>query len=767
VKLSVLKKNHQAQKIDLSQEVLTFDYSETIFLIGRSKECHVILDDKQVSREHSKFIHRNGKWFVEIIAEDSQELLLNGESIKNAEVNVGDVLSIGQFSINIEMLSEEIPKDVAVTNPPIMTAPKVVVIEKIVEVPIRIEPEKVQENSSSRLSNQEVTREIDTHDLTAEIELPGLNQEEVSKDSMAPLDDVQFDDVPNENLSGSMDIKIENEANVANMGTDVNASYSLENIDESDNGSDKTKVIQSFAAVHLELFGDTAPYDKFALEKENTYIGRDPAKCQIILNDGEVSSVHALIKKNNIMVTLEDLNSANGTMLNGQRVNKSALTHNDEFIIGGVTFTVKFRSEFLAEENKRLMPVEENQTVEVEEIIEVPAEEGENINAFGEIEAEAPKEKSIIKRILKDDQLRKKVIYGIVVLVGAWFMFDDDKPKPPANKSDKKVEAADSKKKNEISSDLNKGPQDGKKIILTQEQRRKCTEYYQMGKNHFDSGRYREALEEFDKINILDPYFNNSLPTMTAAAKEGLKRLEEQERKRREEELIAERKLKISKLLGDARKYTNERNRILAEDAFQKILTLDPENFEVAALKRELNAWETEKNKKELEETQKKAERNAKVSKLSPGKSLYLAKDWYRAISKLEDFLKISPMDEDLIREATEMLKTSKEEITAAVSPLLGKAKSLQEGQDLKGAYEVYQQVLKYEPSNSEAINQINEIKETLTIKARKVYREAIISESLSLFQDAKEKYQEVQQVSPVDSEYYKKATDKLKDYLE
>jgi hypothetical protein len=35
------------------------------------------------------------------------------------------------------------------------------------------------------------------------------------------------------------------------------------------------------------------------------------------------------------------------------------------------------------------------------------------------------------------------------------------------------------------------------------------------------------------------------------------------------------------------------------------------------------------------------------------------------------------------------------------------------------------------------------------------------------LFQDAKEKLQEVQQISPVDSEYYKKASEKLKDYMD
>ena len=61
----------------------------------------------------------------------------------------------------------------------------------------------------------------------------------------------------------------------------------------------------------------------------------------------------------------------------------------------------------------------------------------------------------------------------------------------------------------------------------------------------------------------------------------------------------------------------------------------------------------------------------------------------------------------------------------------------------------------------------MNAIREKLTIRSRKIYREALISESLSLFNDAKEKFQEVQQIAPSDSDYYKKATAKLKDYLD
>ena len=155
------------------------------------------------------------------------------------------------------------------------------------------------------------------------------------------------------------------------------------------------------------------------------------------------------------------------------------------------------------------------------------------------------------------------------------------------------------------------------------------------------------------------------------------------------------------------------------------------------------------------------------VDQLSPVKNFYLKKEWHNAMLKLEDFLRLQGMDEDLVKEASEMLDTSKKQLASVINPLLGKARSLSEGQDLKGAYEVYSEILKSDPTHVEALNEMNDIREKLTIRSRKIYREAIISESLSLFNDAKEKFQEVQQISPSDSDYYKKATEKLKDYLD
>ena len=90
MKLSVSKRNQQIQKIDLTGEVLDFDYSETVFLIGRSKDCHIVLDDKQISREHTKLIHRNGHWKVELIANESLPLIVNGEEVIGKDIQVGD-----------------------------------------------------------------------------------------------------------------------------------------------------------------------------------------------------------------------------------------------------------------------------------------------------------------------------------------------------------------------------------------------------------------------------------------------------------------------------------------------------------------------------------------------------------------------------------------------------------------------------------------------------------------------------------------------------
>lgn len=55
----------------------------------------------------------------------------------------------------------------------------------------------------------------------------------------------------------------------------------------------------------------------FPVQKTTTKIGRDTNKCDIVLHDYTVSSLHAEIVQNNHRFYLRDMDSANGTVLNG------------------------------------------------------------------------------------------------------------------------------------------------------------------------------------------------------------------------------------------------------------------------------------------------------------------------------------------------------------------------------------------------------------------------------------------------------------------
>ena len=682
--------------------------------VGRSEDCHVLIEDPLISRHHFVIKNENGRWYCE---KQSQlgSVSINGSSAAKMEILDGDEIKCGAYSL----LVTDIP---TMIKAPAQPAP-VDAISKIDEMVEESAPLEELDDTQMLSSEGEV--------LSPEENVDDLGESNLSFSDDAPVGDEL---VPSESF-----------------GDNEVSSYESDDSGSEESNDESTRFFKAFVNYQLVLFGDLAPYDRYQIDSAEIFIGRDPKKCQIILDDPEVSTVHAVLRKNAIDITLEDLNSSNGTILNGERINKAHLSTGDEFVIGSTSFSLETRSDLLDAESDRLMPVESGQMIETEEIEEEIVEVGEGDVDFN---SEAPPEKSFIKRIWKDPVKRKKAIYALVGIVGLWVMLSPTEEPVTAVKAP--VAKVDPSK------DKNAKP----KIQLSKEMEQKRNMSYELGVSFFEQNKYFEALKEFQTVMEIDPEYKK-VTTYFDQTKSGLKRLEELEAQKRAEEERLKTKKEIEELLVKAREATKEKQVTVAESYFSQIAEKDPENIEVQQLKMELEAWQKEQERIALEKATKEAARKAMVDAINPSKTYYLKKEWYKAILKLEEFLRRKGTDEDLVKEGSDMLADAKNQLAADLGPLIGKARSLKEGQDLRSAYEAYLDILKIEPTNSEALNEVDDIRSSLDTRSKRIYREAIIAESLSLFNDAKEKFQEVQQISPTDSEYYKKANDKLKNYLE
>ncbi|MEK6623606.1 MAG: FHA domain-containing protein, partial [Bdellovibrionota bacterium] len=413
--INVLKNNELIAKFDLSKEIQGVTGQGVTFFIGRAQHCHVLLDDMQISREHAQLNYRNSEWFIKKNS-PYNELRLNGSDVSEAKLKNGDLITIGQYILSFTIpeysKSDEADDKIGALDRALKFEEKgkeTTAVENVEAAAIVAEKGEGDRPDSTQTSTATATATATADDLDVG---PEAGKEPGGEAPAAEgIGDVNlgqaFDEGPQatEQLPSATDAIAPDE------------SFPMQEVEEADG----TKLIQSFAKVELELFGEFAPYDRYVVDSKETFIGRDTNKCQIILNDPEVSSVHAVIRKSKIGLALEDLQSGNGTILNGGRINKVDLSNNDEFIIGSTTFTVKISSDFMHKEEKRLMPVEENQVIEVEEIVEEVVDQSVDSLLAGK---NVPEEKSFIKRILKDPQKRKKAIIGIVVLLGAMLMLD-------------------------------------------------------------------------------------------------------------------------------------------------------------------------------------------------------------------------------------------------------------------------------------------------------------------------------------------------------
>ena len=70
-------------------------------VLGRSRDCDVVLDDKNVSRRHAELV-RHGDGFVLRDLDSTNGSAVNGRRVRQADVKAGDLISLGTVTLRLE-----------------------------------------------------------------------------------------------------------------------------------------------------------------------------------------------------------------------------------------------------------------------------------------------------------------------------------------------------------------------------------------------------------------------------------------------------------------------------------------------------------------------------------------------------------------------------------------------------------------------------------------------------------------------------------------
>lgn len=745
MKLVVTKNKQVIQTLELDPEI---DFPQ-IFLLGRSPHCHINLQDSNLSREHGKFI-----------LED--KVLYYQEQNQTQRIKMSHAQSIVAGNAKIELVNPASK----VSNP---MEEKVNHYKPQEEIKLeQIKPEEVKLEDNNKVEELNFN---EVHDFASEQQLSEAMLEETFKlnESTAPQDNFTQN-------SNNQDFNKEPMAEEPAFNFELATSGS--EAKEVVLDDDATRVINDFINYQLVLSGPNIPFAKYNINNAETLVGRNN-KCDIVLNDTEISSQHAkFILKNNIL-SIEDLKSVNGVVVNGERVNSQKLVEGDVVVICSVSFLVKINSEFINAEKNILMPVdtlEDSDKTQEFSLGDMAQDDIGREQTTSAASAKANPFQELLNKLplgeLKNNPKRLAIyVFMFFALIMILFVEDteENSGQAVATKVQEKTPNAEGSESVVKESETGTKVKSENKPVETksQDEINYLNSHYALAMSYIERGDYVSAISEIDLILKVDPAYKD-VSSLHGIAKDGLAKIEEQERKRIEEQERLARKKEVYDLIIKIEEAMKEKNLNSAEVYISQVMAIDPENIKVSTMKIEIDAIREDIRKRAEEEALKIELRKKMVNALAPGKSFFLQKEWYKATIKLTDFLSSQGMDEDLILEASNMLKVANENLVSEITAPLESARQYKNAQDLKNAYEQYSEVLRLNPSHEESLVAAREIKEVLTNRARVIYREALISESISQFSKAKDKFQEVLLIAPSDSEYYKKAEDKLKKiYLE
>jgi pSer/pThr/pTyr-binding forkhead associated (FHA) protein len=115
--------------------------------------------------------------------------------------------------------------------------------------------------------------------------------------------------------------------------------------------------------------------EPITIDKDVTVVGRQAEHCDLVLDRKSVSKIHCIIARTDGLLFVRDLDSTNGTKVNGQRIIRGALLPGDQLAFAGEKFRVHLGPSPAPAAEPAGVPIEEEESADAPPS-EVPGEPG-------------------------------------------------------------------------------------------------------------------------------------------------------------------------------------------------------------------------------------------------------------------------------------------------------------------------------------------------------------------------------------------------------
>ena len=612
--------------------------------IGRAAGCSLPLDEPSISRLHALIRPENGRWLLERKATFGA-VLLNGQEVENAPLEGGEEITVGKFSLRINIESPEV-------------------------------------------------------------------------------------------RSGSL------------------VSSSAYNAADDDDGGGRTSFMTAGVNGLFRFEPGTANVGEYLLEGEVAVFGRG-SNCDVVLTEKKASRKQFEVRRQGLSFFLKDLNSANGTYVNGNKVTEVELVSGDVVAVGEsqIQFSVENKDYFARQDQFLAVPTHLQQDMgggygAVSDPLHGGGYTDLGADAASPTPAPEPELSSTdfigrAKRAWSKIPRQQRIRY-LIILVAFSFVVallgepdgSTKKPKPkPGSSAARRYESLTPARKKFVREKY-------AELIKAQEKK----DYTKM------QDLSREILTYVDDYKDTKSY--------ESMAKKNLEQIEEERKRKIAEEKMLALKKEVEALQEKGRalfeKALNDKKyRVDLDALIQEIYAKDPNNRLAREWKDKIKqkdeddriAAEKERQQQELKE---KAE-----GAFAAVEKIFKDEKYIDALKEADKLVEVGYDEPEYSARIEKLKEDIRAKLSSVIDPLLKEAESQRgEGGDLVKARELYKQVRKVDPSNRAAEEGLNGIRDVLNSRAKRLYAEAEMAYFWSDLAEAKEKYEKCAKVSPDDSPY-------------